>query len=79
MTRRIEVEYATPSCAYVRGHGSRELLTELKGRPPVWATLSKAWVCQPRTAQDVIAIAESRGYEVLISEGERVDPAEGRW
>ena len=77
--KRIEVEFFNASCAYVRGHGSRDLITERTGRPPVWATLSQAWVCQSRTARDVIAIAERRGYDVTISEGERVDPGGGRW
>lgn len=74
--RRLEVEFVNASCAYVRGYGTRDLITELRGRPPVWATLSRAWVCQPTTARDVIAIAESRGYEVLLF-GD--DLGRGKW
>lgn len=67
MTRRLEVEFINASCAYVRGWGSRDLITEIRGRPPVYATLSRAWACLPKTARDVIAVAESRGYEVFVS------------
>ena len=79
MVRRLEVEFFNASCAYVRGHGSRELITERTGRAPVWATRSRAWVCQPPMARDLIAVAESRGYDVIVTEGERVDPGGGRW
>jgi hypothetical protein len=65
--RRIEVEFVNASCAYVRGYGSREILTDLRGRPPVYARLSRAWCCLPSTARDVIAIAESRNYLVVVS------------
>jgi hypothetical protein len=77
--KRLEVEFFNASCAYIRGYGARELVTERTGRPPVWATLSRAWVCQPATARDVIAIAEMRGYDVLVSDGEVADPGAGRW
>lgn len=69
MSRRVlRVEFTdTPMCAYVRGYGSRELLTELKGRPPVWATLHKAWAVTERTARDLLAVAESRGMPTEVS------------
>jgi len=92
MSRSIEVEFVNTSCTYVRGGGSRELLTELRGRPPVWGTRARAWVTSPHTARDVIAVAESRGYEVIITEqimvspneqilvsDERPDPGRGLW
>jgi hypothetical protein len=62
--------------AFVSGYGSREMLTELRGRPPVWSSLTRAWVTQPRTAKDLIAVAESRGYLVSVS---HEDPGGGRW
>ena len=77
--KRAEIQFATPSCAYVRGYGTRERLTEMRGRPPVWSTLERAWVCQPSTARDLIAILEMRGYEVVVSDSARVDPGAGRW
>jgi hypothetical protein len=71
MSRRtLTISFETPSCALVRGYGSRELLTELRGKPPVWATRSRAWVTQPSTAKDLIAVAEMRGYDIVI-EGEQ--------
>lgn len=54
----------TTMCAYVRGYGTRELLTSLRGRPPVWSATHRAWVTQQRTAVDLIALAESRGIDV---------------
>jgi hypothetical protein len=66
--RVLTISFETPSCALVRGYGSRELLTELRGgRPPVWATRSRAWVTQPATARDLIAVAETRGYDIVIT------------
>lgn len=64
--RRLEVIIESKHAAYVRGYGSRELLTELRGRPPVWATITRAWVTTERFARDVIAMAESRGYQVDV-------------
>lgn len=79
--RRLEVEFVTPSCAYVRGYGSRELLTELRGRPPVWSSLGRAWSVQPTFARDLLAIAQARGLETVVTEAdqEKRDPAHGRW
>lgn len=69
MSRRVlTITFETPSCALVSGYGSRELLTELRnGRPPVWATRARAWVTQPATAKDIIAMAEMRGYDVVVT------------
>jgi hypothetical protein len=74
--RRLRVTFENKHCAYVSGYGSRDLLTELRGRPPIWSTLSRAWVTTERTARDLIAVAESRGYEVLLG---GKDPGGGRW
>ena len=65
--RRITVTFtASPHCAYIKGHGSRDLLVDLRGRPPVWATRTRAWVTTAATARDVVAMAESRGYVVEV-------------
>ncbi len=71
MSRRLYVTLVNASCAYVNGPGSRDLLTELRGRPPVWATISRAWVTTPRTARDLVAIAEHRGYSVTVQGGDQ--------
>ena len=65
MSRRIEVEYLTRSCALVRGYGSRDLVQSRLNRLPVWSSRSRGWVVQP-TADDVIALAEDRGYQVVV-------------
>ena len=64
--KRLEVTIESKHCAHVRGYGSRDLLTELRGRPPIWATLARAWVTTERTALDLVAVAESRGYVVEL-------------
>lgn len=70
MTARVvRFVFETRSCAVVSGYGSRELITELRGRPPVWSTLSRGWVVQPQTARDLIAICEARGYDVVLEGG----------
>jgi len=71
-TRVLRVRFVNSSCAYISGHGSRELLTELRGRPPVWATIARAWVAQPCTARDLIAVAESRRWSVVIEDDEQM-------
>lgn len=76
MTRRIEVTFENRDCAFVAGYGARELLTEMRGRPPIWSTLTRAWCTTEQTARDLIAIAERRGYEVVLG---TADPGVGRW
>lgn len=67
--RRLVVTFTgRPACAYVRGWGSRDLLTELRGRAPIWASSERAWVTQESTARDLCAVAESRGYRVLLED-----------
>ncbi|TYL55755.1 hypothetical protein FXB39_00665 [Nocardioides sp. BGMRC 2183] len=65
-TRRLTVTKVSPSCDVVSGYGSRELVTEVRGRPPMWSSRPRGWVVQPKTSADVIALAESRGFEVVI-------------
>jgi hypothetical protein len=68
MSRHIEIRFVSPSCALVTGYGTREMLTELTGRPPVWGTVSRGWVVQPHRARDLIAILEHRGgYDVTVT------------
>ena len=71
MARTLQVCFAAQAGAFVRGHGSRELLTGLRGgRPPAYNTRLRAWVTQAATASDLIAVAESRGWvcEVVSEE-----------
>ena len=68
MSRHVEIRFETPTCALVSGYGTREMLTELIGRPPVWATISRGWVVQPHRARDLVAILEHRGgYSITVT------------
>lgn len=50
------------------GHRSRQLYVDLRRRPPVFNTRTKRWTCQLSTAADLCALAESRGWSVLVSD-----------
>lgn len=66
--RHVEIRFVSPSCALVSGYGTREMLTELTGRAPVWATRDRAWVTQPHRARDLVAILEFRGgVDIAVS------------
>lgn len=65
--KRAEIDFINPSLALVRGWGTREALTDLKGRPPVYARRERAWVAQPKTARDLIVLLEQDGYEVTLT------------
>jgi len=67
----LRVRFVNRSCAYVSGYGSRELLTEMRGRAPIWSATVRAWATTPRTARDLIAVAEDRGRRVLVSDDEQ--------
>ena len=72
MSRHVEIRFVSPSCALVNGYGTREMLTELTGRPPVWATVSRGWSVQPNRARDLIAALENHGgYDITVTQ-ERV-------
>jgi hypothetical protein len=62
----LEVELCGPG-SLVRGFGSRELVEEITGRPPVWIPRLRGWSCQERTARNVVALAESKNYDVVIT------------
>ncbi len=77
MSRRVlQVEFVNDSCTLIRGPQSRELIMEITRKAPVWAVRDRAWVAQPHTARDVVAVAEMRGYDVVIAPA---DPGVGRW
>lgn len=52
----------------VRGYGSRDLVEEVSGRPPVWMSRLRGWSIQEWTARKVVALAETRGYDITIIE-----------
>jgi hypothetical protein len=68
VSRHVDIRFINESLALVSGYGTREMLTELMGRPPVWATVSRGWVVQPHRARDLVAILEHRGgYDVTVT------------
>lgn len=76
--KRLHVQLVNENAAYISGYSSRELITEIRKRPPCWSSLGRAWVTTPRTARDIIAVAEARHYEVTVTEGDPVDLSPGR-
>lgn len=65
--KRLTVQPVNPNLTYLSGHGSRELIAEVRnGRPPCWSPFGHGWAVQPTTASDVIALAELRRFEVVI-------------
>lgn len=68
----LEVEMAGMG-SLVRGYGSRELIIDLTGRPPMWSSIRRGWSLQESTARDVVAAAEARGYDVVITGPRAVD------
>lgn len=50
----------------LRGHGSREALAELTGRPPLYVASARGWSCQADTLDDACALAQARGIDVEV-------------
>jgi len=69
MQRRLTVITVNANLTVVTGYGSRDLITDLRGRPPMWSSRPRGWVIQPHTAPDLVALAEHRGYVVLHANG----------
>jgi hypothetical protein len=68
MARHVEIRFVTPSLALVNGYGTREMLKEITGRVPVWATLDRGWVTQPHNARDLVAALEHRGgFDITVT------------
>lgn len=65
--KRLTVQPVNANLTYVSGHGSRDLITEVRnGRPPCWSPLGRAWAVHPTTAADAVALAEVRRFEVVV-------------
>lgn len=65
MTRTLTVVLGD-SWAEFSGYGSRELYVDLRRRPPVYNTRTRRWTAQLETARDLVALAESRGWSVMV-------------
>ncbi len=65
--RHVRIVLVNQNLAVASGWGSRDLLTELRGRAPAWSNRPRGWAIQPTTARDLVALAELRGYDVTIT------------
>lgn len=70
--RVLRVQFGDHTWAAVSGHGSRALLVELRGKPPMWSSTARAWLVQARTGRDVVAMAEARGWAVEVIEDDHL-------
>ncbi len=69
--RRLTITTVTPALAVVNGYGGRDLVQEFRnGRAPMWSSNPRGWVTQPANIPDLVALAELRGFDVRIEEGE---------
>lgn len=66
MRRVLEVVAESRHCYRLRGPGVRSMVLELTGRAPVWSAVAEAFTVAERTAGEVTALAESRGYDVVM-------------
>lgn len=62
----------------VRGYGSRDMVQAVTGRPPTYSSVRKGWSCQEDTARDVIAVAEARNCDIVITGGRSPRSGSGR-
>ncbi|RHW27825.1 hypothetical protein D0Z08_05875 [Nocardioides immobilis] len=65
MQRRLTIVAVNANMTVVSGYGARDLITELRSRPPMWSSRPRGWVIQPSTLPDLIALAEHRGFQVV--------------
>jgi hypothetical protein len=71
--RRLELVKINDNCVEFTGYGARELHTQSAGRPPVWNTRTRRWVTSPRRVPNLVALAELRGWEVLLDKALQED------
>ncbi|QCX28080.1 hypothetical protein [Nocardioides jishulii] len=74
----ITVTFEGPHAATVAGWRGRELLEHMTGRIPLWMPLRRGWYTRPRTARDLIAEAERRGWRVEIGQPDEHAAAHAR-
>lgn len=67
MTRRTLTVTLAGVGSAVRGQGARALVVRITGRAPVRIPRGGGWSVQEKTARDVAAVAELRGYDVVVS------------
>lgn len=64
---RATVKVESKHCAFISGYGTRDLLMELRPRAPLWSVRERAWVTTERTAMDLVALAERRGWDIWLT------------
>lgn len=64
--KRLEFVHINRNCVEFAGYGARELHAEATGRPPVYNSRTRRWVTSPRRIPNLVALAESRGWEVRL-------------
>ena len=72
MSRRLTMTSVNAYLTVIAGYGSRDLLAELRGRPPLWSSRPRGWATTPEIAADVAALAERRGFLVVHNEAGEV-------
>ena len=75
---RIEVCEVNRNLTVIRGWFARDLYEEVTGRPPLWLSISRGWCASPRTAADLVAAAERRGWTVAYVEADEHAEAHAR-
>lgn len=69
--KRLTVINVNASMTVISGYGSRDLITEIRGgKPPMFSSRPRGYAVQPSTADDVIALAERRGFLVVVKSGD---------
>lgn len=67
--KRLVITHVNRNLTVVGGFGSRELVTEFRnGRNPLWSRRPRGWVIQSQNAADLIAMAEDRGFDVVLED-----------
>lgn len=70
MKRRVLTVVLGDNWAEFSGYGSREMYVSLAGRPPVYNSRTRRWVTVPKRARDLVALAETRHYDVVVTASE---------
>lgn len=70
MSRLVLTVVMGHNWAEFRGYGSREMYVSLFRRGPVFNTRTRRFSTVPDRARDLVALAETRGYDVVVTAGE---------
>ena len=70
MKRRVLTVVLGDCWAEFSGPNARAMYVSLRGRPPVYNTRTRRWCTVPDRAKDLVALAETRGYDVVVRAGD---------